>query len=88
MNTIKKLEKGGDPVNFLIVVWDEVLGFGDYAGLYSHVELLLRAAGQSDEVISNVFDALDNYFDLLFGPLNFTYDYFFNGESPIPPGAR
>jgi RHS repeat-associated protein len=90
MATIKKLQRGTDHVEFLIVVWDQVFqpedGFCDYSGLYSNVEFLLRQAGQSDKVIQNVFDALDCFFDQIFGPLNFTYNYFFNSESPIPPG--
>ena len=90
MNIIRKLETGGEQVEFLIVVWDDAADLGDgifdYSGLYSKVEASLRRAGQSDGTISNVRDALDRFFDQVSGPLNFMYNYFFNSESPIPPG--
>ena len=90
MDIIKKFEAGGEEVKFLIVVWDEAANLGDgifdYSGIYSKVEASLRRAGQSDETISHVREAIGSFFDLIFGPLNFTYNYFFNSESPIPPG--
>ncbi len=90
MNFIKRFETGGEQVRFLIVVWDDRVDLGDgifdYSGIYSKVESSLRRAGQSDGAISNAPDALDRFFDNIFGPLNFMYNYLFNSESPIPPG--
>ena len=71
-----------DGIEFLIVVWDE-----DYNGIISKIEFYLRGSGKDKDLIDKVLKYIENKLNELFGPLNFLYDYFLMGSSPIPPNA-
>jgi len=91
MEAIHKLNFGGDPLTFLVAVWDSIVdnnGFIDYNGVLNSVANHLRDRGQSESFISKVLDSIGGTLEDLFGCLNFIYDYWFNGDSPLPYEAR
>ncbi len=84
ISVIHNLHNGnlGDGLEFLIVIWD-----GDYDGIIMKIEFYLRGAGKDQETIGKVIGKIEEKLNQILGPLNFLYDYFMMGESPIPPDA-
>jgi hypothetical protein len=90
MRVINRIHEGGDPVEFLIVVWDSMFdpnGFFDLSGILTTVDYYMRAAGRDDEFISKIDRIIEETLENMFGPFNFLYDYCFSSESPIPAYA-
>jgi len=93
MQMINSLHFGGDSMEFLIVIGDAIYQDEDgsvgycIAMVLNSVEYYMRRRGCDDNLISRVQAQIEYELYLRFGALNFLYDYFFNSESPIPPGV-
>ena len=80
-----------DGIEFLIVVWDNYIdpnGNFDCSGIMSKIEYHLKGFGKDEKLIDKVLTEIERLLYMMFGPLDFLFDYFFSGYNPLPPQAR
>jgi hypothetical protein len=54
----------------------------------SKIEYHLKGFGKDEKLIDKVLTEIERLLYMMFGPLDFLFDYFFSGYNPLPPQAR
>jgi len=88
MALLRHFDEKGDPLKWLVCTWAEPWddeGFIDPTDIINDIDDCMRHRGIPTEIRDKIETSVYNYlWQLLVGDLNFTIDYFFNSESPIP----